>query len=1301
VIRILTIVARRLAAFAAVLVILLAIAVGAFRLLLPQLPAYEGQIKSWAEQALGLPVDFARLDARWGLQGPELTFFDARVGGTPGSPLLAAQRASVGVGLLSLITRRELLVDRLTLSGTDVLLERTAEGGFAIQGQTLAADGRLSGLALERVPSFQVIVQDSRVQFIDHARGSQVWQLTDAEFSLQRNSDRVLALAQAVLPPALGTMVNLSAEVDLDSSMANVGALTMGRWRVVAELEDFDFAGWSTLLPAQPGFVPDRGHGDLSLWVEFLERSAVKGTLQLALADVSLPGQRLAATEAEPYDNISLVAEWQHETDGWRIGLTNMVISRSGRRWPPSDADVRLRTDQDVVYQLALKVGFARLQDLQPVMELLPDAKLAALWQAMEPDGDVRNLNLVADRVGDGPWNYALEANLQAVGIAPYEQWPGVRGVTGDVRADNASGSVDLASKALELNYPAIFGGPLPIASLSGILVWRQGRGGLRLVGDDVAIDSPDFSVRSSLELTLPADGSSPVLEIDAGAVGVNALAAKRYLPVGKMHPKLVSWLTDSILGGEIPRARLSFFGPVRAFPFDNGEGQFRVSGRLENGRLRFAPGWMTAENISADVEFANAGLDGQVSSARILDHVTTDARVRFEDLRTGVMTVIGETRGPLQGVLDFLKAAPVTAGRMGGRLGTLSAPSGTGRVALDMRLPLKRLADYQLTGTLTMVDGELALEGLPARFSKLNGRLRLEQTEVSGQDIAGELLGSPLVATVTPLRTEGYRSQVSWYGPVQAQAFTPWLSADLAGRLSGHTEWRVDVLLPDVDKATASNLPTRIKIASDLQGIGVALPAPLGKTPEQPLSLVADLGLSASGALLAGYLGPANQFLAEFNIDEAGTVLRRANLRFGGSPAALPPDGIFLDGEIDALVADEWITVFAEQRSAVAGLDLAAAADIYVSDLRAFGQNLGTTHLVAVRRDADWRVDMDSEPVLGSLVVPIALAERPQLILDMQRLHLQTGDGEALSVDPRKLPGAVVVARDFSLGERKLGELNADITADELGLNMQSFATDAGSYGIVGSGRWIARDDGQSTQIAATLNTTDVAASLDGLGYMQGMFDGARGQLTADLSWQGAPTADWTRTAAGEVSLSIDDGSVYAIEPGAGRVVGLMSIAALPRRLALDFRDVFQKGLRFDKVRGSFLLIDGNAFTNNLKLEGPVAEIGIVGRTGLKDRDYRQQAVVSAETGKMLPAVGGILAGPGVGAALLLFTQIFKEPLKGMGRASYCVSGSWEEPSVERLTPAQLADGTLCIDLPPESANAMAADVVAEDEAG
>jgi uncharacterized protein YhdP len=143
------------------------------------------------------------------------------------------------------------------------------------------------------------------------------------------------------------------------------------------------------------------------------------------------------------------------------------------------------------------------------------------------------------------------------------------------------------------------------------------------------------------------------------------------------------------------------------------------------------------------------------------------------------------------------------------------------------------------------------------------------------------------------------------------------------------------------------------------------------------------------------------------------------------------------------------------------------------------------------------------------------------------------------------------------------------------------------------------------------------------------------------------------------------------------------MSIAALPRRLALDFRDVFEEGFAFDEISGDFRIIDGNAYTDNLKFSGPAAEIGVLGRTGLRDRDYQQQFVVTVEPGNMLPTVGGLIGGAGVGAALLLFTRLFKEPLKGIGRASYCLTGNWENPAVERIDNDAQSRAESCAELP------------------
>jgi uncharacterized protein YhdP len=115
---------------------------------------------------------------------------------------------------------------------------------------------------------------------------------------------------------------------------------------------------------------------------------------------------------------------------------------------------------------------------------------------------------------------------------------------------------------------------------------------------------------------------------------------------------------------------------------------------------------------------------------------------------------------------------------------------------------------------------------------------------------------------------------------------------------------------------------------------------------------------------------------------------------------------------------------------------------------------------------------------------------------------------------------------------------------------------------------------------------------------------------------------------AAGHVQLSFDKGQVTGLKPGAGRVLGLASIAALPRRLSLDFSDLTDKGLAFDTVRGDFKLHDGSAYTDNVLLKGPAAEIGLIGTVGLKNKDYDQTAVVTGNYTSSLP-VAALVGGP------------------------------------------------------------------------
>ena len=260
-------------------------------------------------------------------------------------------------------------------------------------------------------------------------------------------------------------------------------------------------------------------------------------------------------------------------------------------------------------------------------------------------------------------------------------------------------------------------------------------------------------------------------------------------------------------------------------------------------------------------------------------------------------------------------------------------------------------------------------------------------------------------------------------------------------------------------------------------------------------------------------------------------------------------------------------------------------------------------------------------------------------------------------------------------MGERQFGEVRATLLKLDDGVSLQQLTVSGGSFDVSAQGEWRGKDAGLG-RIVGTLTSSDVQSTLKQLGYAD-VIQAKSGRMEFDLHWAGAPTADALSDSTGHVQLALDKGQIVGLKPGAGRVLGIASIAALPRRLALDFSDLTDKGLAFDTVRGDFDLRDGNAYTDNVLVKGPAAEIGLIGRVGLKNKDYDQTAVVTGNLGGSPLPLAGFVGGPVVGAAVLLFTQVFKQPLKGLARGYYRITGNWDNPIVERIKSAGAAAAT------------------------
>ncbi len=1272
------------------------VAAGGFQLLLRRLPSYQDEIQAWVTAELGLALDYTRLDGALGWRGPELAFRDVRVRTVGDStPFLTARTASVGFTTLDLVLRlvtgREPAIDRLTFDGTEFTLVRTEEGAYRLQGAP-AVSGEQP--LVQVPPDIDVLVRNSRVLYLDAAR-SVAWAFQAVNGSLRRDDQVLTVEARGLPPPEFADRIEVTAQAFVaDAKGAGAGAKYTGDWRLSVDLDGVDIAVAARLFPPS-AVAPQAGRGDVAIWLDWQGGAVSSGTVELALADVAFQSS-FGAVDSR-FEQIALSGNWERTSGEWAFGLRDVALTRSGRAWPEAaTVDIDVGRGPDGIDHFALRGSFLRLEDLTPFFAPLQESRLLESWFALAPHGDLRAFDLALTRNADASVDYTVAADFAGIGIEKFENVPGITGLTGQVRADSRTGRLELASEGAALDWPALFRGALAVPELRGVVVWRAGQDAVRVVSDDLLVVTPAASLRSNLELTLPMDESSPELDLRTTVSPFDIAAVPQYLPANTMPPTVVSWLDSALRGGRATRAEVAFVGPVRAFPFDGGEGEFRATIDIEDGRLAFIRDWPAAEELDGTVEFVNARFAAR-GSARVLGNRTADVRVGIGDLRAGDFTLQADTIGGLDQVLAFLNSAPLIASYLGEDFARIEAPAGTGAVSLDLALPLRDRAAYRLTAGLEIIAGQLAYRGFPPRVTEIQGSLTLVDGVLRGDNVQGVFLDGPLTANVAAAGTPGYRTRIDLAGEVTIDAVVDAFNLPYGDLLAGPANWQGTLLLPAA--AGAQSLPPKITVTSNLSGVALRFPEPFAKAPGEPTSLELNLAFPTGALAVDGYLGATRRFAADFDATPGAPkpfAFRRAALLFGGELAEFRAErGVTLNGSLPQLSVNEWLAV---ARSGADAADTSgdwsgvlAGADLDVAEFSAFGQRLGSTRISARRRTDDWQFELDSDAIAGTLLVPVDLSGEPQVVAVMRRLYLNAGDGTVgagglSDVDPRELPGLQLHADEFGIGQRQVGRLDAEVLADPLGLRLVSFESATDSFTAQGSGGWFVGDEGDTTRFAVGINSTNVGQMLAQLGFAP-FVEAEMAEVTASLYWPGPPSSAWLDHISGDLALRAEEGSLVDVAPGgAGRAAGLLSISALPRRLALDFRDVFNRGLVFDDITADFVMVDGNAYTDNLKLTGPVAEVGLIGRTGLRDRDYRQQAVVTAEPGKVLPTVGALLAGPQVAAALLIFTRIFKKPLGGIGRASDCVTGSWSEPTVERLTDEQLEEGAVCAELPPSA---------------
>jgi uncharacterized protein (TIGR02099 family) len=1248
---------RGVAYFGAAIVIVLAIAVGIFRLMLPRLPEYQEEIKGWASSAIGMEVEFSGMNARWRFSGPELSFFDAGLNqeGT-GISILTADEVSIGVGLLRLVRDRELVVDRVSIRGSTIDLRQDGNGDWILQGITVAELTGNRDMPSQSGGNIVLVGENLNVEY-EHPASGQLVPFTVSSVTVSRNENELGIEAEIDLAEEFGRRLEVSASKRLEAPDDDL-------WRIYVEGDSLDLAGWSRL---QQFALPEinSGTADFALWFDVVDRAVESANANFVVAGLHAAGPEIVA----PVD-IRGSFEFSADGEGWLLAANQMRLTTVDGDWPDSSLQLRILNDQDgSIEGVRASASYLNLNDLKYLKAWLPEERQVTLDE-FAPSGTLRDVSIeLADMQADMP-DFDVSADLSEAGFAAIGERPGIRKFSGRVRADRDGGRVEIGSTNLTLDLGSHLSEPLLFDEASGTIIWRRGPDGITVLSDSVRIRNADLDSQMSLQVSMPGSGAAPVIDFNSQWSVFDVRSVERYLPIRLITPKLHDWLSNALESGYVRRGTARFNGALDDFPFDNGEGLFRIEARLEDAIFNYAPTWPSPQFHHLDLVLENTRLYSVENLAFDVDNLVDDARIEIPDLREPILSVEAFATGSLESIRSYAQSSPI-ANFLGNKLDLVEV-DGDASFDLSLTIPIQQIEDYEFMTRIRSNDGMVRVRGFAAPITELNGTITITRTELTSDSLFARFLGHPVDLTLTrvPDVLAGHSVILEGNGKTTAGALEAEFGIQLNGVVEGDTNYHASVRFPNARSPQPA--PLQIAIESDLYGIQVNLPAPIGKSDEVALQMSANIEFPTENQIVtAGSLAGDINWMARFLKQDNAWDFDRGVLAVGEYPRAADVRGFHIHGQLPALYVHDWLAEGRRGRGGGGIGERIRSIDLNVERLYVVGQQFSDHRVEVNRSGRDWLIKLSGADAEGRISVPYDFTAGRGMTLEMDRLILPGDEAprdNQVPLDPRSLPALSIVAEEFALGERYFGKLEAEFERTDRGLEAGTLKTTDDSFSVSGSAGWIIDADaesGQRTFIDATLTSTNIQQTAQRLAYDPGII-GDSMQVDLELGWPGSPRRDFMAALSGTVGVNIGAGSLDELDPGAGRVFGLLSFTALPRRLSLDFSDVFDKGFGFDQIAGNFRLLNGDAFTCNLTLTGPAADVGIIGRAGLEKRDYDQAAVVSANVGGTLPIAGFFLGGPQVAAALLVFTQVFKNPLKGVGQVFYSVKGSWDEPAIE-----------------------------------
>ena len=1313
---------------ASVWVLVLGVWVVLHGLIVPRIDLLRPSLERLTTSALGVSVEIGVLEARSDSLIPTFEAREVALRNNAGQEILRLPRI---VATLSPQSLAQLSFDQLYIERPEFDISRLAEGQWQIAGLPLLS-GPESGLADWFFSQTQFIVRHGKVHWQDQARAAPPVTFEEVDVVIRNGLRSHALRVDATPPAAWGERFSLQGNFKQPLLSLHEGRWQDWSGQAYGQFGKLDVSALQAHLALPGGLQMTKGTGWLRVWADIKHGAVTVVTADADLQglkaqwEAKIPALTLrqlkgrwsarlwGAGHEVTLRDMALVTEDGEAWEGKSLRLAWSAALDS------QAAQGELQADQLELDALQ-RIG-ARLP--------LPDELRQAI-AGYQPKGQITNLQAKWSGTWPNLSHYSARAQLQNLSLKTlpdntpprWPRLPGLEGLNAELEISPSQGKARLQFREGQVTWPNLWEEPLlPLKDLSAEVQWQRKDNRWQVQVTQGRLANSDMAGDFQLNWQSAESGTGPgVLELNGHVHRLDARQVHRYLPVS-LSPNIRHYVRDAITQGQASQVKLRVKGDLKHFPFSDPKlGEFRVAGQISKVAYNYVPrssavkemakpgsDWPGLVDVAGELVFERNGMQLKNARAKLQgapNLAWSGVEARISNFSETVVEIKADAKGPLAEGVRWVVQSPVHS--MLERALEKTTAQGVVDYRLRLSLPLQNLEKSKVSGSLVFANNDVQMTPDSPVLSKLRGQLNFTETGFALQNAQARLLGGEARvegSLRTQLSNEEAPLQLRIQGTASAEGVRSakelgWI-ARVGQSLEGSTNYNATFNL-------RRNQP-EVSVISSLQGMAIRAPAPLGKPMGSTQALRLDVALTPES------LRPGSKRLEDQIMLQLGDVLALRYVRDLTGPqekvlrggVALGPSGIQAAPQPDAGVSmlvqleqadldrwEAWLSTLAASPAPQAGPGAGKASAVSDSaqaylpsafalqspELSIDGRHLHNVLVGGSRQGDLWRATVSAQEVNGYTEYRPGSANNPaRLYARLAYLNIPPSASNDvdnfLSEQPASIPALDIVVNDLELRGKRFGRAEVDAVnrllpggGREWRLNKFNLSMPEASFNA--SGNWSAAQASapKKTALDFTLEVNDSGDLLKRLGMPDAVRAG-KGKLAGQVGWVGSPLNPDYPSMSGQFNVNIERGQFLKTDPGAARLLGVLNLQALPRRLFLDFRDVFSEGFAFDFFRGDVNIQHGMAYTNNLQMKGVNAAVMMEGKADIGRETQDLKVVIVPDINAGTASLVYSTINPVVGLTSFLAQYFLRRPLTEANTQEFHVDGTWSDPKVTRI---------------------------------